>query len=123
MLKNNYFGETLGVSEINGCPKTKGVRKHRVITVREVYERVVVCLGSVVSHVCAVNLFDGNTALHSAIEAADSVAIVEALVDADSAVINIQNDAGFSPIHVACLHGRKKTLRHLLVRSHVFHIN
>ena len=88
----------------------------------EVYE-LVVCLGSVVSHVCAVNLFDGNTALHSAIEAADSVAIAEALLDADSTVINIQNDAGFSPMHVACQHGRKKTLRHLLVRSHVFHIN
>ncbi|XP_052243498.1 serine/threonine-protein phosphatase 6 regulatory ankyrin repeat subunit B-like isoform X2 [Dreissena polymorpha] len=69
---------------------------------------------SVVSHVCAVNLFDGNTPLHRCIEGGDHVDIVQALLNADRAVVNIQNDAGLSPVHMACQLGRKKTLKQML---------
>jgi ankyrin repeat protein len=68
-----------------------------------------------VSHICAVNLFDGNTPLHRTIEGGDSVAIATALIEADAAVINMQNDAGLTPIHLACKLGRKKILERLLV--------
>lgn len=69
----------------------------------------------IVSHVCAVNLFDGNTPLHRTIEGGDYVDIVTALIEADAAVINVQNDAGLTPIHVACRLGRKKIIEKLLV--------
>lgn len=69
-----------------------------------------------VSHVCAVNLFDGNTPLHHAIEKGDSVSIASALIEADSAVVNMQNDSGLTPTHLACKLGRKKVLEKLLVR-------
>ena len=69
----------------------------------------------IVSHVCAVNLFDGNTPLHRTIEGGDNPAIVSALLEADPAVINMQNDAGMTAVHLACKLGRKKVLEKLLV--------
>ncbi|XP_060583022.1 ankyrin-3-like isoform X2 [Ruditapes philippinarum] len=69
----------------------------------------------IVSHICAVNLFDGNTPLHRTIEGGDNVAIATALIEADAAVINMQNDAGLTPIHLACKLGRKKILERLLM--------
>ncbi|XP_052801234.1 ankyrin-1-like isoform X2 [Mya arenaria] len=69
---------------------------------------------SVVSHVCAVNLFDGNTPLHCTIEISNNTVIASALIDADSSVVNMQNDAGLSPVHMACRYGRKKILEKLL---------
>jgi hypothetical protein len=69
----------------------------------------------VVSHVCAVNLFDGSTSLHRAVESGDNVPLVKVLLAADKTCINIQNDAGLSPLHLACKLGRKKVLEHLLV--------
>ena len=69
----------------------------------------------IVSHVCAVNLFDGNTPLHRTIEGGDNPAIVSALLEADPAVINMQNDAGMTAVHLACKLGRKKILEKLLV--------
>lgn len=67
------------------------------------------------SHVCAVNLFNGDTPLHRAIEGGDSPVIVSSLVEADCAVINMQNDAGLTAIHLACKLRRKKVLENLLV--------
>lgn len=70
---------------------------------------------SIVSHVCAVNLYNGNTPLHRTIEGGDNVVIATLLVEADGVVINMQNDAGFTPIHLACKLKRKKILEKLLV--------
>jgi len=70
---------------------------------------------SVVSHVCAVNLFDGTTPLHHIIERGDSVNIACAVIEADRVVVNMQNDAGLTPVHLACKLGRKKILEKLLV--------
>ena len=64
---------------------------------------------------CAVNLFDGSTPLHRAIEGGDNPVIVNRLVEADGAVINMQNDAGLTAVHLACKLGRKKVLESLLV--------
>lgn len=69
----------------------------------------------IVSHVCAVNLFDGNTPLHCAIEGGDYVDIAIALFAADGAIINMQNDAGLTPAHLACKLRRKKILEKLLM--------
>ncbi|XP_053375016.1 serine/threonine-protein phosphatase 6 regulatory ankyrin repeat subunit A-like isoform X2 [Mercenaria mercenaria] len=68
----------------------------------------------IVSHICAVNLFDGNTPLHRTIEGGDYSVIATNLVEADGAVINMQNDAGLTPVHLACKLGRKKILEKLL---------
>ena len=70
------------------------------------------------SHVCAVNLHDGNTPLHRTIEGGDNSTIATALLDTDGAVINMQNDAGLTPIHLACKLVRKKIVAYLLV-SHL----
>ena len=69
----------------------------------------------IVSHVCAVNLFTGNTPLHCALEGGDSVIIVSMLLEADNAAINMQNTAGLTPVHMACKYRRKKSLQVLLV--------
>ncbi|KAL4220754.1 hypothetical protein ACF0H5_021148 [Mactra antiquata] len=74
---------------------------------------------SIVSHVCAVNLFDGNTPLHRTIEGGDNVVMATILIEADSAVINMQNDAGFTPVHLACKLKRKKILGKLLATKGV----
>lgn len=68
-----------------------------------------------VSHVSAVNLFDGCTSLHRTIEGGDNVQIVKALLEEDATCLNVQNDAGLSPLHLACTNGRKKTIEILLV--------
>ena len=73
------------------------------------------CADGLVSHVCAVNLFDGSTALHRAVEFGDNCQLVKALVTADKTCINIQNDKGLSPLHLACQLGRKKVIQLLLV--------
>ncbi|XP_076452363.1 uncharacterized protein LOC143287987 isoform X2 [Babylonia areolata] len=67
-----------------------------------------------VSHVCAVSLRDGSTALHRAIEQGDSYQLVRALLTADRTCINLHNDDGFSPLHLACKLGRKKIIEMLL---------
>ncbi|XP_025086256.1 ankyrin-1-like isoform X4 [Pomacea canaliculata] len=67
-----------------------------------------------VSHVCAVNLFDGSTALHRAIEHGDDYQAVRQLLIADPACLNLQNSRGLSPLHLACKLGRKKVIEMLL---------
>ena len=74
-----------------------------------------VCADGLVSHVCAVNLFDGSTALHRAMEFGDNCQLVKVLMAADKTCINIQNDEGLSPLHLACKLGRKKVIELLLV--------
>ena len=73
------------------------------------------CADGLVSHVCAVNLFNGSTALHRAIEFGDNCQLVKALVVADKTCVNTQNDHGLSPLHLACKLGRKKVIELLLV--------
>nr|KAG5709649.1 hypothetical protein BaRGS_027674 [Batillaria attramentaria] len=68
-----------------------------------------------VSHVCAVNLTDGNTALHRAVEHADNHQMVKVLLEADPTCIAIQNDLGLSPLHLACKLSRKKVIEQLLM--------
>ncbi|XP_071103515.1 serine/threonine-protein phosphatase 6 regulatory ankyrin repeat subunit B-like isoform X3 [Haliotis cracherodii] len=72
-----------------------------------------------VSHVSAVNLFDGCTSLHRTIEGGDNVQIVKALLGEDATCLNVQNDAGLSPLHLACTNGRKKTIEILLARDEI----
>ncbi|XP_067685629.1 serine/threonine-protein phosphatase 6 regulatory ankyrin repeat subunit B-like isoform X2 [Haliotis asinina] len=72
-----------------------------------------------ISHVSAVNLFDGCTSLHRTIEGGDNIQIVKALLAEDASCLNVQNDAGLSPLHLACLSGRKKTIEILLARDEI----
>lgn len=66
---------------------------------------------------CAVNLFDGSTALHRAIEHGDDYQAVRQLLIADPACLNLQNSRGLSPLHLACKLGRKKVIEMLLVST------
>ncbi|XP_076459845.1 uncharacterized protein LOC143292985 isoform X3 [Babylonia areolata] len=68
----------------------------------------------VVSHVCAVSHGDGSTALHRAVQQGDSTHMARALLTADPSCVNLQNDAGLSPLHLACQLGRKRITQLLL---------
>ncbi|XP_070186884.1 ankyrin-1-like isoform X2 [Littorina saxatilis] len=72
-----------------------------------------------VSHVCAVNLYDGSTPLHRAVEHGDNLQLVKLLLTADKTCINIQNNAGLSPLHLACKLGRKKVIELLLASEEI----
>lgn len=72
-----------------------------------------------ISHVCAVNLHDGSTALHRVVEHADNSQMVKLLTTADPTCINLQTDSGLSPLHLACRLGRKKVLEQLLATEGV----
>ncbi|XP_064598268.1 serine/threonine-protein phosphatase 6 regulatory ankyrin repeat subunit C-like [Liolophura sinensis] len=67
-----------------------------------------------VCHVCAVNLLDGNTALHRTIEGGDNLQVAQLLLQHDPAVAHTQNFQGYSPLHFACKFGRKKIVQMLL---------
>ncbi|KAK6166591.1 hypothetical protein SNE40_023246 [Patella caerulea] len=69
---------------------------------------------SLVSHVCAVNLFNGNNALHYTIQGGDNLPIIKNLLTADISCLNVQNDDGLSPLHLACKLGRRKSIEVLL---------
>lgn len=69
----------------------------------------------ITSHVCAVSLSNGSTALHRAIEHGDDYQAAKLLLTADSTCLNLQNDAGLTPLHLACKLGRKKVIELLLV--------
>ena len=73
-----------------------------------------------VSHLCAVNSRDGTTVFHRLIEGGDSVTILDMLLKCDQSGINIQDLQGLSPLHVACLMKRKKTVEKLTVSLHLF---
>ncbi|KAL5005602.1 hypothetical protein ScPMuIL_016760 [Solemya velum] len=68
-----------------------------------------------VSHVCAVNPFDGCTPLHRALEGGDNSQVVYVLLFSDASCINTQNTDGLTPLHLACKLGRKKSLEKLLM--------
>uniref|UniRef100_A0A2C9LW87 Uncharacterized protein n=1 Tax=Biomphalaria glabrata TaxID=6526 RepID=A0A2C9LW87_BIOGL len=72
-----------------------------------------------VSHVCAVNLFDGTTALHQALKTADALNIVVLLVTTDPNVLCIQDEKGETVIHTASRLNRKKCLEFILSQSDV----
>ncbi|CAL1545269.1 unnamed protein product [Lymnaea stagnalis] len=69
-----------------------------------------------VSHVCAVNLNDGTTALHQAVRSADTPTILTLLLDADPAVLNMQDDTGETVLHTACRFNRKKCVELILAQ-------
>lgn len=73
------------------------------------------CLGGVTSHVCAVNLVDGTTALHQALLGSDAHQILALLLEADIGPLNIQDDKGETALHLACRLNRKKCVEFLVV--------
>ncbi|XP_041374461.1 ankyrin-3-like isoform X2 [Gigantopelta aegis] len=70
-----------------------------------------------VSHISAVNLYDGCTPLHRAVQGADNHSVVRALLKLDNFCLNSQNDAGLSALHLACSLGRKKVIDVLLAQE------
>ncbi|CAH1788028.1 unnamed protein product [Owenia fusiformis] len=72
-----------------------------------------------VSHVCAVNAKDGATALHRTIQSGDHYQIILLLVECDQTCVNIQDDHGLSPIHLACKLGRRKIVEKLTAMPYV----
>ena len=70
-----------------------------------------------VSHICAVNSKRGVSVFHRLIEGGDNVKILDLLLRHDSSGINIQDNQGLAPIHVAFLMKRKKIVERLTVSS------
>lgn len=74
--------------------------------------------GTRVNHLCAVNLRDGSTAYHRAVECTDQksgLAILTLLLKKDKDMANTQNVKGMTPLHMACHLERKKIVKKLLV--------
>jgi len=78
--------------------------------------------GCQVNHLYAANTRDGATAYHRAVQFADKLPCLNALVTADSAGINVQDSAGLSPLHVACKLGRRTIVKRLLVPPTIFQL-
>ncbi|XP_066263676.1 ankyrin-2-like isoform X2 [Branchiostoma lanceolatum] len=76
--------------------------------------------GNKVSHVCAVNPRDGCTPLHRSIESKQcKPELVQALLEADSSCINIQDDTGCTALHLACRLGHKPIVKLLMSNQNV----
>ena len=69
-----------------------------------------------VNHLCATSYSDGGTVYHRTIEGGDNITVLKALLDIDQSAINIQDNNGLSPLHLACRLGRRKIIEQLLVR-------
>ncbi|XP_005098393.2 ankyrin-3 [Aplysia californica] len=73
-----------------------------------------------ISHVCAVNLTTGYTALHHAVRGAGDIPqVLSLLLEYDPTPINVQDNRGETAIHLACKLGRKKCVEMLLARSDI----
>ncbi|GFN91984.1 ankyrin-1-like [Plakobranchus ocellatus] len=68
----------------------------------------------VISHVCAVNLRDGSTALHNAVRGGDSAQCLSLLLAADRDPLNAQDAAGETVLHTASRLNRRKCVELLL---------
>ncbi|XP_071943055.1 uncharacterized protein [Antedon mediterranea] len=78
--------------------------------------------GSMVNHLCARNLQEGSTCLHRAVECADQkrgLKALELLLDTDKLVANIQNNAGLTPLHLACQLERRLIVKKLIKLRYV----
>ena len=72
------------------------------------------------NHLCAVNLRDGSTCFHRAVECADQKAgltILGLLIDKDKSMVNTQNIKGMTPLHLACQLEKKKIVKKLIVSN------
>jgi len=58
---------------------------------------------------------DGATAYHRAVQAADKPSCLSLLLTAEQAAVNVQDSAGFSPLHLAFRLNHKTTAKKLLV--------
>ena len=86
-------------------------------SMRSIHRRSSIFLTEImVSHLCAINPKDGVTVYHRLIEGGDNVGILDLLLEADHSGVNMQDNHGLSPLHVACLMKRKKTVEKLTVR-------
>ncbi|KAK3767661.1 hypothetical protein RRG08_022696 [Elysia crispata] len=68
----------------------------------------------VISHVCAVNLRNGSTALHNAVRGGDSAQSLSLLLAADRDPLNAQDGSGETVLHTACRLNRRKCVELLL---------
>ncbi|GFR73362.1 ankyrin repeat domain-containing protein 1 [Elysia marginata] len=68
----------------------------------------------VISHVCAVNLRNGSTALHNAVRGGDSAQCLALLLAADRDPLNAQDSVGETVLHTACRLNRRKCVELLL---------
>ncbi|XP_033114521.1 ankyrin-2-like isoform X2 [Anneissia japonica] len=78
--------------------------------------------GSMVNHLCARNPQDGSTCVHRSVECVDQkrgLKALEMLLDTDKLVVNIQNSAGLTPLHLACQLDRRKIVKKLLKLRYV----
>ncbi|XP_074651870.1 uncharacterized protein LOC141906456 isoform X2 [Tubulanus polymorphus] len=75
--------------------------------------------GHRISHVCATNTRNGRTAVHRTIEYGDNLNIFAALLSTDENCVNIQDNEGIGPIHLACKLGRKKIIERLMMSQSV----
>ena len=79
--------------------------------------------GSTINHVCAINTLDGCTAVHRAIQCSDQktglliLGLLLTTDTAETAVINVQNVDGLTPLHLACKLDHKQVVKKLLVSS------
>lgn len=68
-----------------------------------------------VSHLCAVNPNDGATCFHRLVQSGDHVTTLELLLKVNSTGINIQDNKGWSSLHLAVYLKRRKMVERLLV--------
>ncbi|XP_059173061.1 serine/threonine-protein phosphatase 6 regulatory ankyrin repeat subunit B-like isoform X2 [Physella acuta] len=71
---------------------------------------------NLVSHVCAVNLIDGTTALHQAVRHTDATNILIMLLNADLAALNMQDKRGETILHTACRLNKSKLVEVILTQ-------
>ena len=84
----------------------------------EIFVFPIIFAGKQVNHLCAVNLRDGSTCFHRAVECTDQkagVAILNLLLEKDKSMVNTQNIKGMTPLHVACHLEKKKIVKKLVV--------
>ncbi|XP_038049666.1 ankyrin-3-like [Patiria miniata] len=73
--------------------------------------------GTHVNHLCAINIRDGCSAMHRAVECINErrgLEILLLLMDKDSSIINIQNVQGLSALHLAAKLEKAKIVKTLL---------
>uniref|UniRef100_A0A0B6ZJK8 Uncharacterized protein n=1 Tax=Arion vulgaris TaxID=1028688 RepID=A0A0B6ZJK8_9EUPU len=69
-----------------------------------------------ISHVCAMNLYDGTNVLHHTIRNSDAPHVLSAFLDVDPTPLNMQDDRGETALHISCRLRRKKCVELILAR-------
>uniref|UniRef100_A0A0B7AJI4 Uncharacterized protein n=2 Tax=Arion vulgaris TaxID=1028688 RepID=A0A0B7AJI4_9EUPU len=118
--KQNYLSSELqGCAGITDCSELHQRRLIPAATDTSRHKSQSIYHGGLVSHVCAMNLKNGQNVLHSAIHNKDAPHILALFLERDPLPLNMQDDRGETVLHLACRLGRQKSVKLFLGRPDI----